>query len=450
LTAPTRTSGYVDDNIFLANGYGQLVDMVLETVPELFWPYSIRTYARMRHDPQLAAVLKAYTYPIRRSSWALDGTDCRPEVNQLVADDLGLPILGQEEKPSGVKRRKFQWSEHLRLSMLDLTFGHMAFERIYDMSSGQARIAGVYERMPQTIQSIKIDGDGQIERVKQHFTPNPDSQDGIGANALVWYAHEREGTNWVGQSLLRPSWAFWLLKHEVARVHAISIRRFGMGILEVQAPAGATPGQIAEAQRYATSIRASETGGAGLPQGFTSALRGLQGSVPDAVAFIEYLDKQMTRATLTSLLDLADTTHGSRALGETFMDLFLLALQSIADTHADQATQQLVVPLVDLNWGEDEPAPKIVCGDVGAQHEVTANTMQLLMSSGALSADPALEQYIRREYKLPDRSTPWTAPHAVNVPDPLGTFPAAADPASTGLPTVGGTSPDQGNTAAGA
>jgi len=450
VTAPTRTAGYIDDNVWLSGGIGtgQLVDMVLETVPDLWWPNSVRMYARMRHDPQLAAVLKAYCYPIRRASWAVDGSGCRPEVTQLVADELGLSILGQDETPSGRKRRKFQWAEHLRMSLLDLTFGHMAFERIYDTTGAQTRIAAAYERMPQTIWRIDIDkADGEITEIRQHYDMNPDTP-GIKRNALVWYAHEREGANWVGQSLLRPAWAFWLLKHETARVHAISIRRFGTGILEVQAPPGATPGQIAEAQQYASAIRVSETGGAGLPNGFTSNLRGMVGSVPDAVAFIEYLDKQMTRSTLTSLLDLADTTHGSRALGETFMDLFLLALQSIADAHAEQGTDQLSVPLVDYNWGEDEPAPRIICGDVGAQHEVTAQTMQLLLSSGAVSADPALEEYLRKEYKLPDRATPWTPPHqTAPLADPTATVPDGAASPDTGgggpdLPTEPSTSPD--------
>jgi len=456
VTAPTRTAGYIDDNVWLSGGIGtgQLVDMVLETVPDLWWPNSVRMYARMRHDPQLAAVLKAYTYPIRRASWAVDGSGCRPEVTQLVADELGLNILGQDETPSGRKRRKFQWTEHLRMSLLDLTFGHMAFERIYDTTGEQTRIAAAYERMPQTIWRIDIDkADGEITEIRQHYDMNPDKP-GIKRNALVWYAHEREGANWVGQSLLRPAWAFWLLKHETARVHAISIRRFGTGILEVQAPPGATPGQIAEAQQYASAIRVSETGGAGLPAGFTSNLRGMVGSVPDAVAFIEYLDKQMTRSTLTSLLDLADTTHGSRALGETFMDLFLLALQSIADTHAEQGTDQLSVPLVDYNWGEDEPAPRIICGDVGAQHEVTANTMQLLLSSGAISADPALEEYIRKEYKLPDRKIPWTPPHqTAPLADPTATVPDGAATPDTGggpdLPTEPSTSPDSATPAYG-
>lgn len=439
-SAPTAARGYVDDNVYLSGGTGQLIDLVMETVPDLFWPTSIRTYARMRHDTQLAAILKAYALPIRRASWAIDGSDCRPEVTAFIADEMGLPILGQDQKPSGHRRRSFQWHQHLRLSLLDLTYGHMAFERIYDTSGPLTRIANVYERMPQTIYQIHLGKDGSLQGIQQHFNMNPE-QPVIESNALVWYANEREGTNFVGQSLLRPAWAWWLLKHEVARVHATSIRRFGMGVPQVTAPPGASPQQVTEAQRLASSIRVGDQSGVGLPQGFQLALQGLVGSVPDAVAFIEYLDKQMTRSTLTSLLDLADTTHGSRALGETFMDLFMLALQAYADEKAQQATDQFVVPLVDLNWSEDEACPRIVCGDVGSQHEVTAQTMMALVSSGAISADPALEEYLRREYKLPDRSIPW-------VPPPLRQGQSAGGTPRDTLPGNDPTSPDQGNIAA--
>lgn len=434
---PTSPSGQTDGNsAYWSQGYGAVVDAMLEYVPDLTWPLSIRTYSRMRWDPQLKAVMGAYTLPIRKATWAVDGAGCRPEVTAAVADNLGMPVLGQDATPTGARRRGMQWGEHLRVALLDLTFGHMPFSRWYDVTSGQARIAGVVERMPQTIEEIHLvnDGTGAIEYVSQGAIRRDRAMQDqvIRANELVWYVHEKEGSAWTGQSLLRAAYPAWLIKHELWRVHATSIRRFGMGIPEVQAPPGATPVQIAEASRLAAGFRGGDTAGVGLPNGFSIQLKGMTGSTPDALAFINYLDKQMTRATLTSLLDMTDTTHGSRALGETFMDLLLLALQSIADEHASQATAQLVVPLVDANWGEGEPAPQVVCGDVGSQHEVTAQTLQLLLTSGALSADPSLEEYVRRQYKLPERTTPWVDPKSVHqVPDPTQTFGPGAEPAAT-------------------
>ena len=407
MTMPTSARGYVDDNALLndasAWGYGALIDALLEQIPELVWPRSIQMYGRMRRDPQLTAVIAAYTLAIRRARWAVDPAGCRDEVVAQVADDLGLPVLGTDEAPTGARRRAFTFAEHLRLALLDLTFGHMPFEQTYTEAAGRWRLAMVAERMPQTIGDVKLNRDGTINYVEQQAylgnaaLPRITTSD----RRLVWYVNDREGSNYFGTSLLRPSYGPWLIKDQVLRVHATSIRRFGMGIPEVTAPVGATPQQVAEAQRLAAGVRVTEHAGVGLPNGFTMTLRGLQGTVPDAVAFITYLDRQMTRSTLTSLLDMATAERGARSLGETVMDLMVYSQQAVADAHADAATRQIVVPLVDANWGEDEPAPQIVVGDVGADLELTAQDIFWLTSYAALTPEPELENWIRQRYGIP-------------------------------------------------
>lgn len=409
--------GFVDDGAvaYSSSMYGQLVDMVLEYVPDLTWPLSIRTYARMRWDPSLQSALKAYTLPIRRASWAVDGEGCRPEVVQFVADQLGLPVLGEDAKPGPARRRGVNWADHLRVSLLDLTFGHMPFERTYgDLVDGRQPLGVVQERMPQTIAQINVNTDGSLAQISQNLGVT-----GIGSKApeipaqnLVWYAHDKEGTAWMGQSLLRPAYASWLLKDEMRRVLATSSRRFGMGVWAVTAPPGSTSTQVNQAAKLAMAYRSGDQSGVGLPDGFVAELKGITGSLPDTLGFIRYLDQQMSRSTLTGLLDLGDTANGSRALGDTFLDLFLMSLQSIADDHANTATSQIVVPLVDVNWGEDEPAPRVVCGDVGSEHAVTATALAELVKSGALQPDPALDAYIRGQWHLPVRSSPWQEPQA--------------------------------------
>jgi hypothetical protein len=107
--------------------------------------------------------------------------------------------------------------------------------------------------------------------------------------------------------------------------------------------------------------------------------------VPDALAFINYLDRQMTRSTLTSILDMATAERGSRSLGETIMQLMIYAQQSEANRIALDATEQIVIPLVDANWGEDEPAPQIVVTEVGVDDQLTAQDMNATCSSTAAS-----------------------------------------------------------------
>lgn len=405
--APTRDIGYLDEV------YGLWLGDLLEQIPDLIWPNSVQTYARMRHDPQLTAVLAAYTLPIRRAAWAIDPAGCRDEVVALVADDLGLPILGADTTPGPARRRGVRWTEHLRLALQSLTFGFAPFERRYEIRDGQARLVNLGERLPHTIGAINLNRDGTITSIQQNLAP---ASAPIPADRLAWYCREREGANWAGRSIMRASYGPWLLKHEIWRVHATSIRRFGMGVPNVEAPAGAIPAQVIEAQRLASAMRVGDQSGVGLPNGFKLNITGMTGSVPDAMAFIHYLDQQMSRSALAGLMDLGDTSNGSRALGASFLDLFLLSLQATADEIADTATSGqpgipgIVTQLVDYNWGENEPAPRIVVSDVGSRQEVTAQALDQLIRSGAINPDPELEAYVRKTWRLPARIAPAPQP----------------------------------------
>jgi 2'-5' RNA ligase len=449
-------TGYWDDVSYSGPKAWQsaALDLILEYIPDLHWPQAGDVLNRMRNDGQLAGSLRAYTLPIRRAPWSLDPAGCRPSVVKLVSEDLGLPVLGSQPKASGARRRRVVWSDHLRVALsLNAIFGHAPFEQAYDTSTGQARLATLQERLPKSIFRILVDSFGQIDYVEQNrYAGEPDPPT-IQSNALVWYVNDREGLGWRGRSLMRPSYPYWLIKDQMLRVHATSNRRWGMGIPYAKAPPGALPGQIAEAERVIQTTKAREFAGSSLPAGFELGVAGMTGTVPDTLAFIRWLDSQMSVTFLTQWLNLGNTETGARALAEVFVDMFTQSIQDFGDSQADQATRQIVVPLVDINFSDTEPAPKIVCGNVGANHAITATSMAALYTCGALSSDPELENYIRELYKLPlrDPDAPVlrpgidvpnveTAP-APAVPAPATTVAAAAETGFTGAYVMGMLSP---------
>lgn len=401
VAVPTSAHGYVDDAVW----WGSILTDFGETVPDLAWPESVRTYAQMRRDPQLAAILKAYTLPIRRASWQVDPTGCRPEVAQLVADDLGLPVAGADEQ-TAARVRGVSWSDHVRLALLSLVFGFMPFEMLAEIDgAGQARLIQLSERMPVSVRTIRINHDGTLAGLDQDKLPIEDMTPEIDADRLVWHVHEREGSHWQGTSVLRPAFAPWLLKREMQRVHATSNRRFGMGVPTVEWDNGVTPtpAQHSQAQHAASAARVGETAGLALPPGAHLVLAGMSGGTPDTLKFMEWLDQQMSRMALAGFLDLGQSAHGSRALGQSFIDLFLLSIQSIADDIATTVTRQASARLVEWNWGAGEPVPAVVVNEVGSTHEVTAQAIGQLLASKAISPDPALERYLRGEFKLPTK-----------------------------------------------
>lgn len=401
MTTPTTMRGYLDDAI--AFSWGSLVSDLADTVPDCLWPASNETYRQMRRHHQLAAVLGAYGLPIRRASSALNPAGCRDEVAKLVADDLGLPVAGQDQ-PGAARVRGVSWSDHLRLALLSVPFGHSGFEMLAEVRDGRARLVELSERLPTTIGEIHVDKVGRFTGVTQLMYDGKRSPQ-IRAEHMVWYAREREGAAWWGQSLLRPAYPAWLLSREMLRVTATGHRRFSVGVPTGEWDAGVnpTPAQHADLQRAMSAARVGETGGMALPPGAHMKLVGLTGSVPDTLAFIRYLDQAMARMALAGFLDLGTTESGSRALAGEFIDLFLLAIQAEADSIADTVTRQAAARIVGWNWGLDEPVPAVQIGDVGAKAEVTAEALKMLLDSGALQADPALEAHVRRRFKLPER-----------------------------------------------
>ena len=166
--------------------------------------------------------------------------------------------------PSGARRRGVIWKRHLRQALTYQIYGYAPFERRYRIDpDGTCRLDNLGQRMPWTVAMMNLNKDATIDTIQQSTQHTP-----IPASRLVWYVSDQEGANWAGISPLRACYAPWLLKHETWRVHATSIRRFGMGVPTVTAPAGATVAQVQQAQQLASAMRVGDQSGAGLPVSF--------------------------------------------------------------------------------------------------------------------------------------------------------------------------------------
>lgn len=390
-------------------GWSTLADEANETNVELVFPESIETYDKMRReDSQIASVLAAVSLPIRKATWRIDPSGARPEVVSLVSRDLGIPVKGEDHVARVRTRGRFSWPEHVRLALRCLPMGFSFFEQVYDLTSdpGVAHLRKLAWRPPRTIEDIKVARDGGLIGVKQH-----DVKELIGVERLVAYVHEREGGNWLGQSVLRPAYKNWLLKDRLLRIQTMSAERNGVGVPVYEGaplPEGATPEQIEEWREsekqaglvLAKSVRAGETSGASIAPGAKLTMKGVDGRLPDTEGPIRYHDEQMARAVLAHFLNLGTET-GSWALGSTFANFFTDSLNSVAEHIADVTQQHVVEDLVDLNWGEAEPAPRLVCEPIGSEHPATAEAIKQLIECRAIFPDALLEAHLRSLYGLP-------------------------------------------------
>ncbi|MEV1321966.1 DUF935 family protein [Micromonospora arborensis] len=395
MTVPVNEIGYAH----AAHSWWQADE---EPTPELRWPESVAVYDAMRsQDSQVGSVLRAVTYPLRRTPWRIDPAGARPEVAQLVAEDLGLPLVGAVPGPLPRTRDRFSWAEHLRMALLMLPFGHMFFEQVYRIDpAGQARLRKLAPRMPRTIEKIDVAADGGLVSISQYSQKTGDRVPPIPVDRLVAYVLEQEGGNWLGRSVLRGCYKNWLIKDRLLRVQAQTIERNGMGIPVYEG--AETETDLTKGAQMAQALRAGSGAGAATPYGAKLRLMGVEGSLPDADKPIRYHDEQIARAVLAHFLNLGTQT-GSWALGTTFADFFTLSLQTLAEQVADVATQHIVEDLVDLNFGESEPAPRVVFDEIGSRQAATAQALKTLADAGILLPDRSLEEAARQQFGLPPK-----------------------------------------------
>lgn len=402
IPTPVRERGYGRKH---GAGTGWWDDITHESTPELRWPLSIGVFDRMRkQDAQVASVLRAVSSPIVRTRWSVDGRGCDPEVTEFVARNLGLPVLNadpSEDFQAALRGRdRFSWDDHLRLALLMLPFGHMFFEQVYryDEPSGRFMLRKLGERHPSTIASVQVARDGGLVSITQEGTDlipgagvtylgNPGGVT-LPVNRLVAYVLEREGGNWLGQSLLRSAYKNWLLKDRALRTWSQSIDRQGMGLPTYTGAENEL--DLSAGQDIAASARAGDNSGAALPYGSKLELLGVQGSTPDIDKFVRYQDEQIARAVLAHFLNLGTQT-GSWALGSTFADFFTLSLQAVAEEVRDTATAHIVEDLVDINFGPTVPAPRIAFDEIGSR----ASELDRVREAAGLASDADLVKFLR-------------------------------------------------------
>lgn len=415
-TAPPKTEkGYVNPFAGWLNGFSGQIDQY-EQIFELLWPNSVRVYTRMgREDARLASMLQATWLPIRRTTWRIDPNGAKKSVTRHVANNLGLPIIGEDEnRPTPRSRGAFSWAEHLRWALTYLQFGHSVFETVYRVDDGLVYLERLAPRPQSSIAFWNVDRQGELLSIEQWpagmvqmpnaivQAPTTVGAGVIPGDRLVVYVRDPDPGVWTGNSILRPCYKHFLLKDELMRIEAAAARRHGIGVPVLWATPEESEDRdrIAEYQATASEYRGGSSAGLGLPAEAKAAILSPNGTPMDPRRAIEYHDHQMMLVALAQFLNL-DGKGGSYALASVQADTFVQSLQTVADTVRETAQRRIVEPLVDLNWGEDEPAPKLVFDEIGSRQDATAAALQMLVNAGLLTPDPRLELFLRQSTGLP-------------------------------------------------
>lgn len=411
----------------------QIVGAATENVPDLVHPQSVLTYSRMRNDAQVNGLLEGTILPITRYTWFIEPNGADDNVVEQVADDVGLPIGNDAQqidltRPKRRSKRRFNFNEHQPLALLSLAYGWYFFEQVMEYRDADqlVHLRKLAERPPWTITEVNVEEDGGLKEIRQPGNTALTNQERVvGVDRLLCYTWKKEGGNWLGRSLLRALYAPWLLKDRVIRVGAINIERNGAGTPIIEAPPGADRAEIEWLDAMARAFRAGSSAGGAIPAGAKLTLKGVEGTQPDSVGFLKFLNEEMSRAMLMMFFQLGQSQSGSRALGGNFIDWFGLSQEAIATWYAGIFNQHMIEDMVDWNYGEDAPAP-LLCYDKNGQ-EAPTDALNQQVNNGAVQVDPNTQSQLQ------------SAP--TNQPQPKATSRRGAGRRSESLRGLGPASP---------
>ena len=395
---------------------GYLLDLG-EYNPELMGRNAIPIYEQMRRgDAQVRATIAACKLPVLSAKWQIvpgaeesdPGFARAKEIARFTADNL---FGGLEFKNSTGGWTSQSWQSVISNALLMLDFGCAVHEDVWAVDADKIRLRSLPSRLPVTFYRWHTEADGETLLALEQYGYRGDQflNALLPADKIARFTYQQEGANFWGIALQRAMYPHWYIKSKLYRIDAIANERNALGIPVFRLSPGFAAEDKAAAYNFVTQLAAHEAAGLVEPPGDPhTGLRivGYEGNLRDVMPSIQHHNEMISRAALNTFMDLGQSAHGSRALGATAADFFMLGLQSVANQIALDLTGSTIRRLVALNFGDDALCPRLIAANVQARSigEITADLVALAQQ-GLVVSETNIRKAIRERFALPEEGS---------------------------------------------
>jgi hypothetical protein len=381
------------------------------------------------NDPTIGSMLYAIDKVITRLEWRLDPFTDDSSDGDASPEDKEVAVFIE----SCLHDMSDSWDATLSQILSMLIFGYSYHEIVYKVRTGpeakdpskrskytDGKIG--WRKLPiraqETLFRWQIDEKGGIQAMEQS-DPSSGGSHIIPIEKALLFRTTSQKNNPEGRSILRNAYRPWFFKRRIEEIEAIGIERDLAGLPVAYVPpeylsSGATTEQasvLASIQTLVTSIKRNEQEGVIFPvlfddQGnkqFDLQLLSSGGSRQfDTDKIVQRYDQRMSMSILADFILLGSDRVGSYSLGSSKMDLWSMAVDSIAKNIAEVMNQYAIPRLMKLNGMDATRAPILTYGEVShVDLTEVADYISKLATAGVLMPDPKLEDYLRDLAGLP-------------------------------------------------
>ena len=216
-------------------------------------------------------------------------------------------------------------------------------------------------------------------------------------NKIMWYAHDKRFGNLYGNSILRTTYKHWYIKDKMYRFANIAYERYGTPLLI---------GTVTDAKdvNKMTDLLTRINALTGLAISGGEDIKAVQSSNADFIGYIEHHDRKIMESMLVPpmLLGLSRGQSGSYALSGNQFDMFLIRLEALQRDLKALLEEQVVRPLVDLNFPNAKRYPAVQFQPLASEDiEKMARVFQAMITAQVVAPS---EEWIREELGFPAMS----------------------------------------------
>lgn len=362
----------------------------------------IKVWDQMRKsDATVMGLLKIVKGPIIAADWAVREASDSPrdeEIAEFVRFNL-FTILS--------------WEDILREALTSLDFGFWIGEKVYAPTKWNGKtyicIQKIGTRKQNSVYSWSIpsafapdskgvmQATGEAPGVTQLTTTGQLAY--LPIDKLIIVTHDREANNYEGTSLLRPAYIHWSMKQKMYKIDLVAQEKHGVGVPVIEYDPNLQNDDLNKAIEAAQNIRASEKGYILKPKGTLLEMLDMKShQLISSEAMIQHHNRQILMAGLAAFTEMGSHggSGGAHASSNDQSRLFELSEEMEAKNLAKTFMNMFIRELVDLNYSGVTDYPTLDHGKIGEDDVgMLATGISSLVSSGALTMDPDLEDYIR-------------------------------------------------------
>lgn len=386
-----------------------------EYLTELRGQHAAKIYDRMRRsETQVAMLLNAAVNPIKSANWDVESVDPTSDEENHIADLVKVCLM-----------EKNNFKQFVSEACTLIPFGFSVFEVVNNVILNDPQfgnyngIAKLAFRAQKTILEWVLEKKtGKIIALKQQVISDIGNDATIDGRFVVVFTLNKEGDNYEGISALRPMYGAYKRKGLVLKLMAIGLEKYAVGV-----PIGTIPKdkanakkEIEEFQKVLQSFSSHEKSFLTKPEGWDIEVIQNTFDVDKVVKALDFENKEMINVMVANFLALGTGGNGGAySLSADLSSFFLGVLQAFADIIAEGMNDKVIKDLVDLNFGPRQKYPKLKCTGINDKAgKDFADVVQKLTQSGNIKADDTLEEFLRKQYKMPqaDKDTARAIPSA--------------------------------------